>query len=1820
MSTLNEHLPEIELLRKQRNDQGEELYGLQAELFRAERALKINRQNPTQDSTSAAVTALRAEIVALEEQLTQLGKSETPLLAVMRKYEDAQKRVEFLTKRIAGLQSAVAALQVQLEAAMSTPVQDEERIAELKKAMAAAQEQERETQEALSVAQAELQQSYADYTHAQEDRKRINDQRIQIRAAVTEKEEQIKSVAQSSGQSSHELEERVNILKEQYTSKRNEWQRTGKLLDGKIGILYPDNNPRQAVAQMSDATPFLLLPVRIETRFVTTTDKGVAQNELWLRVYPDDIAIHTHEKQLTEREVTSGTAYWKIIFAIEKSAASDKAAQKTDAWKNFAGLFGPSRAAWVARSMRPENWSSVNGLSSEDQLTFPVHDVTKPASWTRAPRANVLPDRFVVMLYVGDTIVKEVTGNTIPDELFVGPEPLDLVTGDEEVNDSFVTKHGQLTFGTRFDWASDFTRAVQLGMGFRIPITGQQASEGFDKILVLGVMASATPTKGQSLVEELIENHHHSPKGFSLVKQGTATNNTDDSGSGYSVNDSIDTVKEVTGPDTPLFTENSSADGRRLADALGVSYGTLHYANNADLAEHAEAVAMNKALYPATLGYYLDSLMSPVFDENTRDQIRHFFVNRVTGRGPLPAIRIGDQPYGILLTSDFSRWKERMTFPEKGAVTFRGMRQKVLNHFDEMWTSMLPKLMYAGKPGTDSSEVLMNVLGLQAGSVSFYQRIGYSLDYLKNLSAFQYRGEYYLDVIMTALREWYMMNTFLKPKFGYEPAAGEPHPELFRLIYQHYHTALDASNIVSGDPLSETELLAEYDTTQHKNYIHWLREADTVAKLQQQSFNGAERPTSLLYLQLRHALLLQLNKSAVRWMERYNINASVTERARTFHNIRPSGDLTRWEVLRSPVGNIISTHPNRNMPVADFLLAQAGDLEEAVFLGEMRRSLGTLAALSTAELERCFTEHIDTCTYRLDAWQTGMFSERLDELRNPPQAAKAKGIYVGAFGWVENIRPITRTPARSDVPAGLFSNTGKPLFEDAQNGGFIHAPSINHATAAALLRSGYMSHATPAEPDVMAVNLSSERVRRSLFILQGMRNGQSMEALLGYQFERGIHDRVSADASLGLLNSFLFDIRVAFPVKTRKVETSGATETVETYDVVNGITLAGETSVNWSNVVKVSPPTLTRSMIDALDAEKEKLADTLDAVKDLLLAESAYQMVQGNFDRTSAVLGSVKDAYIPPDLDVIKTPRSSRFTFTNRAVLHFPHLDPYASSSVAWTAAPMTPRAYTEPGINFWLGEVLGAPEKIVCTVYEESEDGTLLTPLLVSADMLAVQPIDLVLLCGKELSTGSEGRTGVSELESRIAWAYRAQRGLDETARIRISFGTPKNESGKVTFSELLPMLRALHTLISGSRALSNKDYYTSGPGTAAPAEGYDYNELHTRVTALQTALDSVLGTIRLLPFSATIDGTVVFNLGQAFTELRDSETDLSTLAFTFATSDAVILQQNLTTLSSFGIAGAFPRLQSNASAASKTALILQAMETEKTAATALENSRTLLTAAAVDQKVSGASDACKAVLGPAFNVLPVFALSNETDVLRSDADRAQLLGYATGSLQMVSPADEWMCSSAAVRPKLQAWESIRLLSETFRDAALELHPVQLPYRDKDSWLAVEFPENDPLTGEPFSILRDTLSLVVHGTAAFQAGSLRCGILIDEWNETIPAREQNTGIAFHYNRPNAMPPQSLLLAVPSELKGHWTWDELVNILNDTLRRAKLRAVEPDLIDGNMDYPELSVLLPAIISEFSQYDLNVSLDLRLNLAVMAPMLTTLYTNPNLNSN
>ncbi|SOD22612.1 hypothetical protein SAMN06297164_3527 [Nitrosomonas ureae] len=786
---------------------------------------------------------------------------------------------------------------------------------------------------------------------------------------------------------------------------------------------------------------------------------------------------------------------------------------------------------------------------------------------------------------------------------------------------------------------------------------------------------------------------------------------------------------------------------------------------------------------------------------------------------------------------------------------------------------------------------------------------------------------------------------------------------------------------------------------------------------------------------------------------------------------------------------------------------------------------------------------------------------------------------------------------------------------------------------------------------MFSVNLSSERVRRAEFILEGMRNGQPIEALLGYQFERGLHDRTSEsaerdDVAVLELNQFILSYRQAFPFESREVAQSGSVGAVETMpanSVVNGLRLTQSmlSPTNGYGLNGIDPPVTLpdAKQGQAILAEQNRLLDSLDAVKDLLMAENAYQLVLGNFDRVAAVSLAQKDAHIPPELQVINTPRGSDFTFTNRVTLHFDDLDPSLPSSNPWPNSPMTPRAYAETGMNHWLGQALGIDlKKIHCSVYwtEKKPDGkdTNLQQdrhTIMLAD-LGIQPIDFVWM----VNISPEETGGATELETRIAFNYRRIHNIPDDRTVRIEFNHPKTE-GEKTFAQLFPLARQLRALLGSCRALNALDFLpaSGGKATTIPIDknnpkGYDQNELRSRVQSLlislETLADSLDGTaspsVDLVfindPNDAIDDEAYTGNLGDAYKKLEAMKltfTDADKVRVSFSLTDAETLHQHLRAIANFAIADAYPPQSNVVSDAVKVDLLARAhriarqLRHEERQDGILDRVKKEFNKATtnkpIEEQVLILLQAGKILFGETLDWIPKFTYHNEVDLATADAAHEQLLTHAVEAIPGITKeevVEEWLQGLARVRPNLHRWEVVRTLVDILNDQDLDLRPVQVPFRANDSWLAVVFPEKDPNDPEkikPFGISRDTLSIVAHGISAFKVGARKSGILLDDWTEEIPTNQEITGISFRFNQPNAAPPQALLVAITPEETGSWNWEDLVGIINDTLDRAKRRAVEPEQLEQQEQHSSVwNALWPAMVSEFStQWESDISLDL-----------------------
>ena len=110
--------------------------------------------------------------------------------------------------------------------------------------------------------------------------------------------------------------------------------------DGRDGDEAAPADPRFAIGELRDATPILMFPVRIETRFAAAGD------ELMLRVYPDECLLDTFDPTLTTTEVTNAEAYWVAIW----KAAGGEGAQRA-AWASLVRVHGAGRARWIVRDL-----------------------------------------------------------------------------------------------------------------------------------------------------------------------------------------------------------------------------------------------------------------------------------------------------------------------------------------------------------------------------------------------------------------------------------------------------------------------------------------------------------------------------------------------------------------------------------------------------------------------------------------------------------------------------------------------------------------------------------------------------------------------------------------------------------------------------------------------------------------------------------------------------------------------------------------------------------------------------------------------------------------------------------------------------------------------------------------------------------------------------------------------------------------------------------------------------------------------------------------------------------------------------------------------------------------------------------------------------------------------------------------------------------------------------------------------------------------------------------------------------------------------------
>jgi len=1279
------------------------------------------------------------------------------------------------------------------------------------------------------------------------------------------------------------------------------------------------STPQQNVSQLSDSSPFLLLPVRMETRFRTSTQQipgaAAAQHELLVRIYPDDCSIDTFEPMLSTSELTNIKAYWMNIWR-----AGGVENDQRGAWSSLVLAQGAGRAGWLADNFQPVNLASEpHKISATDEILvvptdtplsaaesgvlstywqsiwladddpsqisaanaaltaavgaaraaqlissyvpfnladrpaapltkksvalsvafviFPPDPATTQQSWTQAPQVRQFPDRFVVLGFNGSTQTVEAVGSPITLPLYTGPDP--SADPNTDPTSCIHPDGADLFVPDQLQWMVDFDRAVAAGMALAIPLTADQYANGFTRLIVLGLKLSSASKDGPAALQEMLAHHQWSRSGFFLLPQGTPAHNaagssaaaTPENDADASFNDRLN---------RPLFSPVSDPrqkrDGQWLAEYLHLDAAFVAGVHGSDGVDQMQVRAMQTALWPATLGYWMDTLFTPnpgttsIFSDAVIESTRSFFTSYVSGRGPLPAIRIAGQPYGILPVTAFSRiqWFQRDQRPNS---PYLASLYDLLRQLDPDWTTMSQNVAWVGKTG-DPHQTLLDIVGLTPSSIEYYSRNAESLSQLFNMfNRFALGPSWFTALTNLNLQA---LAVALLRKLGY---TGSALPDLLN----HYFLtdSPQITTIIDDRALSETTPIRSY-TLDNRNYIQWLIDAATQsldALRQESGFTNNQSPQALLYLWLRHALMLGYYSTS------YNLHSSagiltapelLAMRVEpTFVHVAeaPGTTESRFGALYKTESRITGS-PTQLL--SDYITAQLFAAPATANLSAQITALQILVNASTAELERIFAEHIDTCSYRYDAWLLGLVNQHIQSQLTAGEAnPQPGGLYLGAYAWVEDLRPSTDELVPAQLPPDLaaqFPGTSPPM-TDADNGGYIHAPSIPQADAAAVLRAGFVAAQTGgSNSGQLAVNLSSDRVRVSLALIEGIRNGQSLGALLGYQFELGLHDSYT----LAEVDKFIYPLRKQFPLVADALASTQTgpdvpIEAIEARNVMDGKKLVDQ--ILQSNI-RTYPwgvsglPAATPNEQTALNGTAEALLNSYDAIADLALAEGVYQAVQGNYDRVASTMAAYTTGNFPPEPDIVDTSPPG-IGLTHRFAIQF-------RSGLA-APAGATPRAQAEPAIDDWLRNMLPPLDHIACAVAWTDPVSAAAQQHVITLADLGLSPIDALYLLKPD------NVQAMAEIDDRIQRYVFATWSPRPDAAIQIQYMTAS--PGQFSVFESGPLLRNLRSLLTQSRSLRASDVLRANDATQQDDSTVSLDQ--SRITAPLAALIALSGDI---------------------------------------------------------------------------------------------------------------------------------------------------------------------------------------------------------------------------------------------------------------------------------------------------------------------------------------------------------------------------------------
>ncbi len=929
--------------------------------------------------------------------------------------------------------------------------------------------------------------------------------------------------------------------------------------------------PDAVIGTLDTGVPMALLPVRIETRFNGPT-------QLQLRIYPDQVHIHSHIDAVTEAEAALARTYWSGVWQANGSDA---------AWTEAATALGPERAKYVLDRFLPP------GLAGHDPNLPPdFPDVpTVPAPPARNPKARLLPSRWLVQITGSDnrTLYRGWFDRPVADVLPVSPlgDPMAPPAGNEAA--IFTDDPAR--------WMIDFDAAVAAGMATTITLHAGFAGR-IARLVVVGVDLSRSPQDAAIGLAAHLRDHGHST-GFGLLKNGTATNNTAQTTSQVQglARDCSPSL-QVAGP----LAKPRGADLMRLISALGLpdAPDLFHGLAGTDLAYDASAATVHAALWGSAFGHYFKTILAPVLPDAVQDRLRDHIVTHVRPAGPLATLRVGRQPYGVL-----------PILPRHSLTQ---------DNLPAAFDKALPDLLHLIRTMVATPE---------------------ALDQIPRIFA-QPAGDTSADVMARILKLGPMANRMsLRPAIGpvtranTETSADRRHYDTVRKILSDLD--LNWARLKGHWPLLLDMTLQTRPVIRLKNLPWVLAESDTlpqlVARLTARIANAASDPALI-------SILLNTDGGDAKSLFEGLLllsGAFEYETAALIHIQPAQADPTGPPLSASETTGLTALPPMTADQIAlgnsRMLLQVSGPLTDgqpllkfiddqirqpappAAFAGvkAYRDAVDRLVDCPPEDVEHALRGLLDLGSHRLDAFITSVATRRLSDMR----LHQPTGLHVGGYGVVHDLTMDT----------------------DPDSEGYLHLPSGDHAVTAAILRAGHMANRDD-DPQAFAMRLTSDRVRTALAISDGMAQGQPPSALLGYRFERWLTADPMRAKFIGAFRKIApHPTDRGSPALDQPTDTIAAHDVADGLKLVR-LWMADETAL-LAQVAELSAP-LTGPDRKALSDHLTHLAEVFDAFSDLWTTEAVHHLVKGNATRAAAALGVIDRQERPSEALSVQIPRRAR--------------------------------------------------------------------------------------------------------------------------------------------------------------------------------------------------------------------------------------------------------------------------------------------------------------------------------------------------------------------------------------------------------------------------------------------------------------------------------------------------------------------------------------------------------------------------------------------------